>query len=190
MSYFNNVGAETNNRESFRAAKPLLPQAQQGEAQQLAVQDRKFTGLSMNEKGEVSTQDDIDRASISSTKVSLLSGDAKPLTTKISDTVKSGLNSFRRTLVDGLYSKIEEAVRKEYSYDAMQARFGASDRIMSKLFLRLGPEMLAALGEENPAERIKGIKDKVVAELKTKNPIDIGETIRAEERLRTFGNYA
>ena len=197
MSYF--VGTElNNNRENLRGAvKPQLPQQQlpvQQEAQ-LAIQakDQKASGVSWTKSGNdhvISNQEDSDTCSLSHTSVSLSSTDAAPLTTKVADTVKSGLNSFRRALIDGLYGKIEEAVRKEYSYDAMQARFGASDLdgIMSKMFLRLGPGMLAALGEENPAEKVAEIKNRVIGQLKCENSDKLTSCVESEIRLKVYGN--
>ena len=199
MSYSNaNIGTELNNRDKFYAAiKPQQqPQVQQ-EAQQLAVQakDQKASGVSWTKSGNgkedvISTQEENDTLSLSSTSVSLTSTDTTPLTARVADTVKSGLNSFRRGLVDGLYGKIEAAVRKEYSYDAMQARFGASDldAMMSKLFLRLGPEMLATLGEEDPAEKISAIKARVIGQLKGENGDKMTSCVESEIRLKVYGN--
>ena len=193
MSYSNaNIGTELNNRDKFYAAIKPQPQAQQ-EAQQMAVQakDQKASGVSWTKSGDgkddvISTQEE-DTLSLSSTSVSLSSTGTTPLTARVADTVKSGLNSFRRSLVDGLYGKIEAAVRKEYSYDAMQARFGANDLdgIMSKMF---GRGMLAALGEESPAEKISAIKIRVIGQLKYENADKMTSCVESEIRLKVYGN--
>jgi hypothetical protein len=193
----NNQGLSNNQSRYSAWVKSQASNAQGAvQAERLAVQakDEKASGVSWTKNGSgdsvISTRKETDTLSLSSTSVSLSSTDAAPLATRVADTVKSGLNSFRRALIDGLYGKIEEAVRKEYSYDAMQARFAASDLdgIMSKMFLRLGPEILAALGEENPAEKIDGIKTRAVAQLKTENTAKLGELERSNVRMMVYGN--
>ena len=71
-------------KEKFYAVKPQLPQAQQGEAQQLAVQakDQKSSGVSWTKSGNgkdsvISTQEENDTLSLSSSTISLTSTDSR-----------------------------------------------------------------------------------------------------------------
>ena len=196
-SFDGNIGTELNNQAKYYAAakqQQQPPVAQQ--AQQLAVQakDQKDSGVSWTKAGNgkdpvISTQEENDTLSLSSTSISLASADARPALVKASGAVSENLNNFRQSLIANIYDSIEAAVRKEHSYDAMQARFGASDLdgIMSKLFLRLGPAMLSSLGE-NSADRVAEIKTRVIGQLKDENSDKMTSCVESEIRLRVYGN--
>jgi hypothetical protein len=154
--------------------------------------DQKASGVSWTKSGNdsvISTSDDSDTLSLSSTTLSMTSADARPLAAKVTDAVKTSLNDFRRSLIADLYARVEDSVRKEYSHDAMQARFGASDLdgIVSKLFLRVGPAMLASLGE-NASAKVAEIKTRVISQLKGENCDKMTSCVESEVRLKVYGN--
>jgi len=193
-SFSGNIGAELNNREKLYAAvKPQQqPPAQAASEQAVQAKDQKSSGVAWTKSGDgqdkISTQEENDTLSLSFTSVSLSSSDTRPVMVRAGSAVKENLNGFRRSLVDSIKSNIESAVRKEFSYDKMQSRFGASDldSMMSKLYLRLGPALLAGLGED--PEMVAEIKTRVIGQLKGENSDKMTSCVESEIRLRVYGN--
>ncbi len=186
MSY--GVEAGISKEKLYALVKPQ-PQATQQAAEQTAAvpKDQKASGVSWtrNSKDEAvaSTSEITDTAVLSMSNVDVSAAKVDPTAD-----IKAGVDGLRRSLVDNLYENYEKAVRQEYAHDAMQARLGASLRndIMSKIFLRLSPALLASLGEQ-PAEKLAGIRERVVSQLKQENYGKMQACLDSELRLRVYG---
>ncbi len=190
MSFSANVDSGMAKEKLYAAVKPQPQLAQQVAEQAVQAKDQKSSGVAWTKKGNetvVSTQEEADSLVLSATSISLTAPSATP-TVNPSASVKQSLNNFRQSLVNSLYDGIETAIRREYSHDAMQARFGASDldSLMSKLFMRLGPSLLSGLGED-PAGRIAGIRERVVTQLKTENLGKMESCELTRARLEIYG---
>lgn len=187
MSY---VDAGLSKEKLYAPVKPQPQLAQQAAELAVLPKDQKSSGVAWTRKGNetvVSTHDETDTLALSATSISLSSSAPSP-TVNPAAAVKQSLNNFRQNLVASLYEGIEGAIRREYSHDAMQARFGASDLdgFMSKMFLRLSPALLSSLGED-PAGRIAGIRERVVCQLKTENRGKMESCELTRARLEIYG---
>ncbi|MBN3032706.1 MAG: hypothetical protein JW873_01280 [Candidatus Saganbacteria bacterium] len=189
----NNVGAELNNQGKLYAlVKPQPAQAQAVAEHAVQAKDQKSSGLSWTQKGNetvVATQEETDLLSLSSSSVSLTTAAKPAQTVDPAASLRAGLDNFLQALIGSIYENIEGSIRKKYSHDAMQARFGASslDGLMSKLFLRLGPSLLDSLGETGAAEKIAAIRERVTTQLKKENNDKMVSCVESEIRLRTYG---